>query len=136
MVQPWHPLTVGLLALVAGFYWLYPPLFILAVGSLVLAAILAEMQANSKNPETQTPSSDDAPPPPPDEQRLSHSRRSAHEVLGVPPGADQDAIRKAYLDLVKQYHPDRVASLAPEIKELAGRRMREINQAYEEIGNT
>lgn len=72
------------------------------------------------------------PPPRPEPARP----RSPHEVLGVPFGADQGTIRKAYIELVKQYHPDRVANLAPEIKELAGRRMREINQAYEAIGGT
>lgn len=74
--------------------------------------------------------------PPPRQPEAPHAPRSPHEVLGVPTGADQATIRKAYIELVKQYHPDRVANLAPEIKELAGRRMREINRAYEEIGGT
>lgn len=66
--------------------------------------------------------------------RTTANARTPHEVLGVPVGADHATIRKAYIELVKQYHPDRVANLAPEIKELAGRRMREINRAYEDIG--
>lgn len=74
--------------------------------------------------------------PPPHPPTDGPSKRTAHEVLGVPVSADQATIRKAYIELVKQYHPDRVANLAPEIKELAGRRMREINRAYEEIGGT
>jgi DnaJ-class molecular chaperone len=32
--------------------------------------------------------------------------------------------------LVRQYHPDQVARLAPEIRELAGCKMQEINSAY------
>jgi DnaJ-class molecular chaperone len=30
----------------------------------------------------------------------------AHEVLRIPRGASQDEIKKAYLALVKAYHPD------------------------------
>lgn len=61
-------------------------------------------------------------------------RRTPHEVLGVPTNAGPDAIRTAYLDLVRQYHPDRVASLGPELRAVAEARMREINAAYEALG--
>lgn len=64
----------------------------------------------------------------------SMRRRLPHEVLGVAPGADARAVREAYLTLVKQYHPDRVASLAPEFRAIAEARMREINEAYEAMG--
>ena len=61
-------------------------------------------------------------------------RKTPHEVLGVPTDARPDAIRTAYLDLVRQYHPDRVASLGPELRAVAEARMREINAAYEALG--
>lgn len=61
-------------------------------------------------------------------------RRPPHEVLGVAPGADARTVREAYLTLVKQYHPDRVASLAPEFRAIAEARMREINEAFEAMG--
>lgn len=51
-------------------------------------------------------------------------------VLGVPRGAGEDEIRAAYHRLSLQYHPDRVASLAPEFQELAARKFREITEAY------
>jgi preprotein translocase subunit Sec63 len=33
--------------------------------------------------------------------------------------------------LAQQYHPDKVAALAPEIRELAEKRMKAINAAYQ-----
>ena len=56
--------------------------------------------------------------------------RSAHEVLGVRAGASRAEIRAAYQSLVQQYHPDRVADLGPELREVAERRTKEINAAY------
>ena len=64
------------------------------------------------------------PPPAPDPER------SPHEVLGVPPGASADEIRAAYQKLVHQYHPDRVADMGPELRELAEKRTKELNAAY------
>lgn len=51
----------------------------------------------------------------------------AHATLQVQPNAEPEVIRAAYRALAKKYHPDRDAS------ELAARRMREINEAYERI---
>lgn len=31
-----------------------------------------------------------------------------HEILGVPPTASQEQIQKAYRDLMKRYHPDKI----------------------------
>lgn len=42
----------------------------------------------------------------------------------------------AYRNLVKSYHPDKVGHLAPEFTEVAERRMKEINQAYEILKNS
>jgi DnaJ-domain-containing protein 1 len=44
-----------------------------------------------------------------------------------------EAIDAAYRRRMSEYHPDKVANAAPEIKELAERRARDINAAYEEI---
>jgi hypothetical protein len=52
-------------------------------------------------------------------------------VLGIHSAATQDEIRNAYHHIAKMYHPDRVAHLGPEFRELAECRMREINRAYE-----
>lgn len=63
-------------------------------------------------------------------------RKSPHAVLGVPPGAPHEEIRRAYQQRMREYHPDRVAGLAPEIRELAERRSKEINQAYDALRGT
>ena len=52
-----------------------------------------------------------------------------YKVLGVSENATQEEIRKAYLALVKKYHPDRYAD-GP-MKDMANEKLKEINQAYE-----
>lgn len=63
----------------------------------------------------------------------SSEARPPYEVLDVRPGASQEEISAAYRRLVQQYHPDKVANMAPEFRELAERRMKEINAAYEQL---
>ena len=58
---------------------------------------------------------------------------SLFKVLGVEPGASQAEIHSAYKKKARVYHPDRVASMAPEVREMAELRMKEINAAYGEI---
>lgn len=52
-----------------------------------------------------------------------------YKVLGVSENASQEEIRKAYLALVKKYHPDKYTDEG--MKELANEKLKEINQAYE-----
>ena len=63
----------------------------------------------------------------------SQQAPSPYEVLEIRPGSSKEEIRAAYRRLVQQYHPDRVATLAPEFRELAEQRMKEINAAYEQL---
>jgi len=51
-------------------------------------------------------------------------------VLEVSPDAGMDEIRGAYRRKIRQYHPDRVSGLVPEIVELAERRTKALNVAY------
>jgi hypothetical protein len=53
-----------------------------------------------------------------------------HQVLGVDPQASAADIRDAYKRMLTQYHPDKVASLGTELRELANRKSQEITQAY------
>jgi curved DNA-binding protein len=58
--------------------------------------------------------------------------RDYYEVLGVPSNADDDAIKKAYRKLARQYHPDRVQGAG---KEAAEARFKEISAAYDTLGD-
>ncbi len=54
-----------------------------------------------------------------------------YKVLGVPPTADDEEIKKAYRELARKYHPDRYTNT--DLADLASEKMKEINAAYEEI---
>ncbi len=66
--------------------------------------------------------------------------KNYYDVLGVTPTATLEEIKVAYREKAKQYHPDRVSHLGPEFRELAERRMKELNEAYEvlaiQVGDT
>lgn len=55
-----------------------------------------------------------------------------YETLGVDRDASHEEIVAAYRRMIAQYHPDRVATMAPEFQELAARRSAAINAAYDE----
>lgn len=52
-----------------------------------------------------------------------------YKVLGVKENATQEEIRKAYLSLVKKYHPDKYTD--SDLKELANEKLKEVNEAYD-----
>lgn len=54
-----------------------------------------------------------------------------YKILGVSRDASDDEIKKAYRELARKYHPDNYAGTP--LAELAGEKMKEINQAYSEI---
>ena len=61
------------------------------------------------------------------------SKRDPYNVLGVPRGASQDEIRRAYRKLVVKYHPDKVDHLGDEFRVLAEKKFKEIQEAYQEL---
>ena len=54
-----------------------------------------------------------------------------YKVLGVNEGATNEEIRAAYLSLVKKYHPDKYTD--PDMKQLANEKLKEINEAYDQL---
>lgn len=59
--------------------------------------------------------------------------KDPYKVLGVSPTASDAEVKAAYKELVKKYHPDNY-SQSP-LGELADEKMREINNAFDEIMN-
>ena len=61
------------------------------------------------------------------------SQRDPYAVLGVSPTATEEEIKTAYRKLARKYHPDNYAS-DPDAARVAEERMKEINAAYDRIG--
>lgn len=57
--------------------------------------------------------------------------KDPYEVLGVPHGASDEEIKKAYRELARKYHPDNYANNP--LADLAQEKMKEINEAYETL---
>ena len=57
--------------------------------------------------------------------------RDPYQVLGVPSTATDEEVKKAYRNLAKKYHPDNYHD--DPLADLAQEKMKEINEAYEEI---
>jgi DnaJ like chaperone protein len=54
-------------------------------------------------------------------------------VLGVDPLASMEEVRRVYRQRISEYHPDKVAGLGVELRELAEKKAKEINRAYDEV---
>jgi cell division protein FtsN len=54
------------------------------------------------------------------------------DVLGVSPQASAEEIRRSYAEKIKQYHPDRVNGMGPQLIHLAEARTKELNWAFAE----
>jgi hypothetical protein len=53
-----------------------------------------------------------------------------YEVLNVSRTASLEEVQASYRSLIRQYHPDKVASLGEELRVLAERKSKDINLAY------
>jgi hypothetical protein len=112
------------------------------VACVVLAVVFAALGAwfyararkTSLRSEQHTPK-DDGGSRTSSHQDMSQSR-DAYTILGVRRGASFDEIRRAYRERMKEYHPDKVAGLGAELRELAERKAKEINMAFEELKRT
>ena len=58
---------------------------------------------------------------------------SAYSVLGISPSASDDEVKSAYRRMAMKNHPDKVATLGPDVQKAASEKFRKIQQAYETI---
>jgi len=58
---------------------------------------------------------------------------SAYRILEVSPDSSNDEIKKAYRELAKKYHPDKVSHLGEDVKKAAEQKFTRLNAAYEAI---
>jgi DnaJ-class molecular chaperone len=61
----------------------------------------------------------------------SMSLREASDLLGVGPDATLEEIKRAYHSKVAEWHPDKLAGVAQELRDMATERMKQLNEAYE-----
>ena len=57
----------------------------------------------------------------------------AYDVLEITTQATDDEVKRAYRDMAKKHHPDKVAHLGEDVKKSATEKFQKINAAYEEI---
>ncbi len=63
----------------------------------------------------------------------SNNIDDAYKVLEISPSATDEEVKKAYRTMAMKYHPDRVASLGPEIAKNAEVKFKQVQEAYEKI---
>lgn len=58
---------------------------------------------------------------------------SAYKVLEVSPSATDAEIKSAYRRMAMKNHPDKVATLGPDVQKAAEEKFRQVQEAYETI---
>jgi len=62
-----------------------------------------------------------------------HSSDSAYPILEISSFASNEEVKQAYRKMAMKYHPDKVATLGPDVQKAASEKFRNIQQAYETI---
>ncbi len=57
----------------------------------------------------------------------------AYTILGIDSSASDDEVKKAYREMAKKNHPDKVAYLGEDVRKAAEKKFQEINDAYDRI---
>lgn len=58
---------------------------------------------------------------------------SAYKILGIDETATNEEVKRAFREMAKKNHPDRVSSLGEDVRKAAEKKFQEINAAYEQI---
>ena len=66
-------------------------------------------------------------------QGARESSSDPYVILNVSRNATEDEIKKAYKELLKKYHPDKVAFLGEDFQKIAHTKMVEIQRAYDTL---
>lgn len=61
------------------------------------------------------------------------NRSRYYRILGLKDGASQEEIKKAYRQLAKEHHPDKFVNASDSDKKYHENKMKEINEAYENL---
>ena len=59
--------------------------------------------------------------------------RAAYDILEIKPEATDDEVKSAYRRMAMKNHPDKVATLGPDVQKAAADKFRQIQEAYETI---
>jgi uncharacterized membrane protein YkvA (DUF1232 family) len=97
---------------------------------LLIAAYLI-YQALKRRPSPNQSRSDAASDTP--ERTRAQGAKDPYAVFNVPRTATAEEINERYRELMKQYHPDRVANLGKELRDLAHEKSIEIQAAYDQL---
>ncbi|MBA3928389.1 MAG: hypothetical protein C0521_02245 [Xanthomonas sp.] len=68
-----------------------------------------------------------------DEDWFKLSRENPYRVFGLTSDASDAEVDQAYRRLISQYHPDKMAGAAEDLRDQAEQKAREINAAYDRI---
>ena len=108
----------------------------LALIALIVFAVVAwKLDVNRKAPGDDLQKNSDRNRREPEKERsraffAGSDEERYHDILGTKPGMSLAEIKRAYHERVREYHPDRTSHLGKDLRELAERRMKEINEAY------
>ena len=65
------------------------------------------------------------------EKQSDPQEKDFASVLGLIDPYDMDDVKSAYRTLIAQYHPDKVSRMGDEIRDVAERKAKEINESYD-----